>query len=587
MLATGGQSAESIFPVYQVVPLFAVKAWLFRQAVRLHLRGKKIRNLAAYFTVERNLTILALVVFGLDVYFLNLNHYFNLLPFSEELPSLTTITGITVFLFYLSLLWLQLKPAYEEVVGVRKDPLTLLQDRIRIYLALVLPWLFINFLHDTLVIIPSPTIHDFMVSTWGEPLLLLLAIIAGLIWFPALLVRLLGCSPLPAGPTRRAIEKSCRQQEIKFSEICLWPLLEGRVMTAGVVGLLNRYRYLLITPALLNSLEDEELEAVVAHEIGHVKKFHLLLYLLLFFSFAVLLERWLEPLFRLALESRLFYQFLFSYEGDPELVIIVLSSVFLILVTLVYFRFIFGFFMRNFERQADLYSLKVMGNAAPLISVFNKIAMLGGNDRARPCWHHFSIARRVDFLVACEREQRLPFSHHLKVYTSLAGYFVTIALATLLTLPVNNRYLDHYAGQKMATEVILEKIALEPENPLWHQFHGDLLAGRKQYAEAIAAFEESLRLYPDNPEALNNLAWLLLTSGEHQLLDPVRALALAKRAAAIQARSHILDTLAEAYWQNGMAEMAIATAQRALAESAKNRDYYREQLKKFGQGTNS
>jgi predicted Zn-dependent protease len=139
----------------------------------------------------------------------------------------------------------------------------------------------------------------------------------------------------------------------------------------------------------------------------------------------------------------------------------------------------------------------------------------------------------------------------------------------------------------LAEEVVLEKIERDPGNPLWHQFHGDLLASRRQYAEAIQAFERSLRLYPDNPEALNNLAWLLLTADQRTLLDPVRALALAKQAVALQARSHILDTLAEAYWQNGLAEMAIETEQRAVAESSDNRDYYRKQLRKFSRDERS
>ena len=105
--------------------------------------------------------------------------------------------------------------------------------------------------------------------------------------------------------------------------------------------------------------------------------------------------------------------------------------------------------------------------------------------------------------------------------------------------------------------------------------------------EAIKAFELTLQLYPDNPEALNNLAWLLLTVEKRTLLDPIRALELAKKAVEIQARSHILDTLAEAYWQNGMADMAIETEQRALEDSSGNREYYRKQLKKFSLRTKS
>jgi tetratricopeptide (TPR) repeat protein len=228
-----------------------------------------------------------------------------------------------------------------------------------------------------------------------------------------------------------------------------------------------------------------------------------------------------------------------------------------------------------------------MGGVAPLISVFKKIALLSGNDRDVPCWHHFSLGQRIDFLSGYQRDGEQAQIHNYKVYSCLAGYFVALAFVLLGALQVGDGMIASYSGQKLAEEVILEKIENDPGNPLWHQFHGDLLAGRKQYVEAINAFELSLQLYPDNPETLNNLAWLLLTVENRALLDPVRALDLAKNAVEIQARSHILDTLAEAYWQNGKAEMAVETAKRALAGSSGNRGYYRQQLQRFNLATKS
>jgi len=56
------------------------------------------------------------------------------------------------------------------------------------------------------------------------------------------------------------------------------------------------------------------------------------------------------------------------------------------------------------------------------------------------------------------------------------------------------------------------------------------------------------------------------------------------RAAAISARSHTLDTLAEAQWQNGEEAQAVATERRAIDAARENRDYYRGQLKKFQGG---
>lgn len=587
ILATGSLSADSLLSGYQIVSLFILKAWLFRQTIRFYLYRKRIRRVAEYFSVERNLAVLAIILFGLDVYLFDLRYYLNLLPFSEQLPTSVDMLGIGVFLSYMVLLWLQLRQSYEEVVGVRKHQLAHIMDRLRVCTALILPWLAVNFTHDLLMLVPNSKIQNFMASSWGEPLFLLVMIIVAVIWFPTLLIRLLGCTSMPAGELRSHVEQSCRQQGVRFGDICLWSIVEGKVLTAGVVGLFGRYRYLLITPALLAALSGEELEAVVAHEIGHVKKHHLLLYLLLFVGFAILLQLCVQPLISLMVGSRLFYEFLFSYEGDVGIILMVLTGAPLIVITLIYFRYLFGFFMRNFERQADLYSLRVMGAAAPLVGVFKKIATVSGTSPDVPCWHHFSLEQRSDYLLACQRDRNRPKLHNYKVYSCLAGYFIAISVALTMTLLAGDRLVPSYSGQQVAEKVILEKIERDPGNSMWHMFHGDLLVARKEYVAAINAFELSLQLYPDNPEALNNLAWLLLTVEQRALLDPMRALELAKKAVEIQARSHILDTLAEAYWQNGMVDMAVETERRALESSIGNREYYRKQLKKFSMGIKS
>jgi Zn-dependent protease with chaperone function len=497
------------------------------------------------------------------------------------MPSLVDVAGLGIFLLYLVLLWEQLRQSYETIVGVRKNVFVHVGDKLRICLALILPWLVVNVLHDLVLLVPPGGVHNFIISPRGEALFLLLVIGGAVIWFPAVLMRLLGCTPMPAGTLRGQVEGFCRAQGVRFRQICLWPIVDGKILTAGVVGLVGRYRYLLLTPALLATLSEEELKAVVAHEIGHVKKHHLLLYLLLFLGLAGLLQLCVQPLLALLLTSSWAYEFLFGYEGDPELALTILTGGPLVLGALVYFRYLFGFFMRNFERQADLYAAKVLGDGAPLINVFQKIIRLSGNHRDTPCWHHFSLGQRIDYLLRCRADDNRPKLHAYKVYLALVAYVGVLALALALTMQIPDRLISAAPGRQLAEEVVLKKIERDPGNPLWHQFHGDLLAARRQYQEAILAFERSLQLYPDNPEALNNLAWLLLTAEQRTLLDPVRALALAKKAVALQARSHILDTLAEAYWQNGLAGLAIATEQRAVAESSGNREYYLQQLRKF------
>jgi tetratricopeptide (TPR) repeat protein len=63
--------------------------------------------------------------------------------------------------------------------------------------------------------------------------------------------------------------------------------------------------------------------------------------------------------------------------------------------------------------------------------------------------------------------------------------------------------------------------------------------------------------------------------------DDRRALDLAKRAVALERSAMYLDTLAEAYFVNGMTPAAIETIKEAISVAKDNRPYYEGQLRKF------
>ena len=112
---------------------------------------------------------------------------------------------------------------------------------------------------------------------------------------------------------------------------------------------------------------------------------------------------------------------------------------------------------------------------------------------------------------------------------------------------------------------------------------GDFYYGREKHHLASRAYEQAIRLSDSHSRALNNLAWLYATTSQPGLKDPVRALELAERAVFIEQASHILDTLAECYFVNGMISDAIRAEQQALDLATGNRQYYEEQLGRFRQ----
>jgi tetratricopeptide (TPR) repeat protein len=99
--------------------------------------------------------------------------------------------------------------------------------------------------------------------------------------------------------------------------------------------------------------------------------------------------------------------------------------------------------------------------------------------------------------------------------------------------------------------------------------------------EAIETYEKIILLDESQAVALNNLAWILLTVSHDPQKDKERALILAKKAADLNREAFILDTLAEAYYANGLRREAIETITEAISLATSNRAYYEKQLEKF------
>lgn len=581
ILTSGSIPEQPQIPWPIALLLFCGKGVLFTQLARYFFRRNHDNTAARYFAVEQHLSILAIVFLAVDISLLEGRYYLSRLPLAEELPILAHLAGIMVFFGYLCLLWLAARPSYQRIFARTLTARSFIAANLKINLAILLPWLIISVFFDLIQLAPLPGLKDFLASPWGEPILVLLSLFGLIFFLPLAIVRLWGCTPLPPGPARQRIEEFCRGQRLRFADILLWPLFEGRMLTAGVMGLTGRFRYLLVTPALLEATTPEEIEAVMAHELGHVKRFHLQLYLFLFLGFGLLTQVSGAPLLVLLLSSDFFYQLVTLTGKGPDTILSLASALIVFALLLGYFRFIFGFFMRNFERQADLYALNAMGHASPLIRVFEKIALLSGNIRDLPSWHHFGLGQRIDFLRRCEKDpDRIPRHHH-KVHLALLLYAIVMLTTALAAWRLPQDLLGEAPKARFAEALIRQKIREQPDNGLWLQILGDLQYSLNQEQTARDSYEQALRLAPDNTEALNNLAWLLLTAQEPTLRNPEKALLLAQKAAAKTRTPHVLDTLATAYWANGNQEEALALEKEALARAGTHKEFYRSQMEKF------
>jgi Zn-dependent protease with chaperone function len=534
-----------------------------------------------YHRIVTRQSLLALIFFCVQIYLLDIKYYLTTVSLIRYSFTLQGLAGLVIFLFHLAIVWFFSYECRCRFTSETCSRVSVVTTNLKFNLAIILPWLLISGSFDLMQLLPLGSIHDQLNTPVGQVLFFALLMIIFMIFAPPLVVQLWSCKPLEEGTRRSLIERFCQNENFHVREIVLWPGQGGTFITAGVMGLFGRYRYLLVTQGLLDILDEEELHAVLAHEMGHVKEHHLFFYLVFLLGYLVLaypisgfsLLLFLTSDVPLTLMTRTDHEFL--------TLISIVSTLPLLLLLVLYFRFLFGFFIRNFERQADLYGLSVMGRPYPLISALEKVAFYSGNIRNVPSWHHFSIKQRVDFLAEAGGNPSLSRNHRGKIRKALAGYLIGIMAVGVFGYFFYTGAIGKEYNEQLNFKMLSSLVQLEPNNPLFRYRLGTLYYTRNQPKQAVFHLQRALELDPDNPDILNNLAWVFATSKEASLYKPEKALELAERAAARSKESHILDTLAEAYYINGQDRKALATAEKALAAASGDRSYYLEQVERF------
>jgi STE24 endopeptidase len=253
---------------------------------------------------------------------------------------------------------------------------------------------------------------------------LLLGAVAGVVAVTApLMLRYVWVTQrLPNGPLRDRLLMLCRKLRMRVSEILVWRS-GGMIVNAAVMGVVAPLRYVMITDAMLEQMDDTRIEAVFGHEAGHVKRRHILFFLLLAFisgcavTIASVRAQGLEPLLGQLLMAA---------------VAVLLAAKWVLA---------FGWISRRFERQADVFGVRTLelsglpcfapcavhnpqqmpeaqrgttrrgdplcSTAAHVFgSTLNEVAVLNGIPPEARSWRHSSIASRSRFIQRLAQDPR-------------------------------------------------------------------------------------------------------------------------------------------------------------------------------------
>jgi len=588
-------SKEHLLPISAGLLLNALLLagyWLLARLSFRRLRRVEAATMAAgagsasslrYHRSLMHLSMAAIVFFTAGVYFFGFKDAVDSAPMLGRSLALSGLTGLLLFLVYLCVLWGEAFPSYARLYRSRLTRLRFVASQVRFNLPIILPWLFLTGGVDAAAALPWANVKGWILSESGQVVFFVGFLGLLVLIFPVLVRYLWGLTPLPAGPWRTAIESFAERSGFRFAEVMLWPLSEGEALTAGVMGVFRSVRYLLITPALLTVLSPEELEAVLGHELGHVKRHHLLYYVLFFGGYLVLAYALSDLSYYLILLSDRAVDLLIADQGRQGTAATVLLTAPLAVIMIVYFRFVFGAVMRNFERQADLYAYRLLGSSRGLIGSLEKIAYWSGQSRSLPSWHHFSVAQRVEFLEACDRNPELAKAHDRKVRRMMTALVLALVLIGLAGVQVREKGLGEGLNRSLTLRVLEGQARRRPNDPRVYVLLGDVYLRQSRFGEAAAAYEKALALAPGDPVANNNLAWLLATKKNPTQEEKERALLLARMAAGREVQPFILDTLAEAYLVNGRPDAALGVINQALRllTPRDDRAYFLRQRAKF------
>lgn len=176
------------------------------------------------------------------------------------------------------------------------------------------------------------------------------------------------------GPAAGNLAALAERAGVRFRAAFVWLTGARALVNACVAGITPRTRYLFVTDGLIKALEPPEVEAVLAHEVSHVRCRH---FELLFLLVAGAFGAWSGLAPRIA-------------GGDPGA-----ELAFTALWWGVFLLGPFAWVSRVLELEADLKALDLGIDPMALVRALDTLRVLAPPRRRGRSWRHFSIPYRI------------------------------------------------------------------------------------------------------------------------------------------------------------------------------------------------
>ena len=221
-------------------------------------------------------------------------------------------------------------------------------------------------------------------------LMVLLAQIAPVVLFPIFYK----FEPLENEELKRRLIVLSERAGTRVRGVYKWHLSEkSKKANAALTGL-GATRRIILADTLLDNYSDDEIEAVLAHELGHHVHRHILKSIFVQAGIT-LVGFWLaNEVLRFAVERRNMFETMHDFANLPLLILVSTVLSFLLMPAL-------NAYSRFNERQADRYCFQSVPSVEPFISSMNKLAEQNLSEKTPSRWvewllhSHPAIVRRV------------------------------------------------------------------------------------------------------------------------------------------------------------------------------------------------
>lgn len=376
--------------------------------------------------IRRNKNVLLFVV-NLDL-ILFLAFYHFIIAGQRLFPDSTALVALFSVLLYFLGLYTYHVSAYECIPAGARGEVRSAWDygftQLRLLIPFAIPFLLFSLIFDLAKLYPSAELQkvfllqeDSLVGTVILFVITVLFLVMIMLFFPPLIQAIWKCKPIRDSELLDRLENLCRKANFKHAGMKTWTVMDHSY-TAGIIGILPKFRYVMFTKRLLNEFPPETIEAILAHEIGHSYRKHLLIYPFIILGMVVC-----TGLFSLFFMETIDEYFILQdlLHPTPAWKVLYPFSIFVpyAIIIGIYFRLVFGYFSRLFERQADLHCFELGVPPEHMQQALDDLGRKTGNTHFHPSWHHHSIHKRMKFLDRATADSSVITKHHQRVKKDL------------------------------------------------------------------------------------------------------------------------------------------------------------------------